>query len=188
MKLKQIFAVSALLIIIVLALPFHLNFSEASDIPIEPGPIEKGFSQTEEEILWLARAVYSETKIREEQTLVAWVIRNRVEAGYRGNTYQEVVLAPDQFSGLQPYDRQYRINISLEPDLANPAWQSALAVARAVYFAPDTLRPIPETVFHFYSPISVRQEPDWIVGSEPVHLVMDTNRNHTRFAFYEGIK
>ncbi|WP_240332831.1 hypothetical protein [Salinibacter ruber] len=41
--------------------------------------------------LWLARAIYSETKLPHEQELVAWVVRNRVETAYRGRrTYRAV--------------------------------------------------------------------------------------------------
>ena len=47
------------------------------------------------ETLWLARCIYSETKRPAEQELVAWVLRNRVETGYRGQTtYESTVLDP----------------------------------------------------------------------------------------------
>ena len=56
-----------------------------------------------EDVLWLARCIYSETKRAPEQELVAWVIRNRVETGYRGQrSYEGAVLDPYQFSAFNP--------------------------------------------------------------------------------------
>ena len=49
--------------------------------------------------LWLARAIYSETKLPHEQELVAWVVRNRVETAYRGRrSYRAVVLDPGRYA------------------------------------------------------------------------------------------
>lgn len=47
-----------------------------------------------------ARTVYGEARGEPEggRVAVAWVIRNRAEAGYRGNTPEEVCLKPKQFS------------------------------------------------------------------------------------------
>jgi spore germination cell wall hydrolase CwlJ-like protein len=144
-------------------------------------------SRDEEEILWLARLVYSETKRPEEQVLVAWVVRNRVESKYRGDSYKEVALHDSQFSGLNSFDRNYRHNVTRNYDDESITWQNALSVARAVYFADDVLRPFPKTVMHFYSPISVRSKPSWAKGSEPVQVVKDDDES-VRFAFYKDIK
>ena len=51
-------------------------------------PLEKIDSET----LWLARAIFSETKRVDEQILVAWVIRNRVDTGFRGKRLLRAVL------------------------------------------------------------------------------------------------
>jgi spore germination cell wall hydrolase CwlJ-like protein len=146
-------------------------------------------SQDEEEILWLARLVYSETKRAEEQVLVAWVVRNRVESQYRGQSYKEVALHGSQFSGLNSFDRNYRHNITRSYSDGGDSWLSALAVAKAVYHADEVLRPFPKTVMHFYSPISMKsnKKPSWARGVEPIQVVQDA-KNNIRFAFYDGVK
>jgi hypothetical protein len=141
----------------------------------------------DEEILWFARTVYSETKKPEEQTLVAWVIRNRVESEYYPNTYKEVVLQKGQFSGMHATDKQYHINTTLTFEDSNPTWDSAVSIARAVYSADPILRPIGKGVMHFYSPISMVGSPSWAQGIEPAHTVRDSSTNAVRFAFYSGI-
>ena len=44
-----------------------------------------------DEVIWLARCLLSESDRTDEQRLVAWVVRNRVETRYRGYSYREVV-------------------------------------------------------------------------------------------------
>ncbi len=145
------------------------------------------FDKIDEEILWFARTIYSETKKADEQTLVAWVIRNRVESGIYPETYKDVVLQRGQFSGMHATDKQYAINTSLGYGDSNPSWDSALSIARAVYFADPILRPLPAGVMHFYSPISVTRTPAWAADTEPAHIVRDPETNSVRFAFYADI-
>lgn len=140
----------------------------------------------DEEILWLARIIYSETKDPEEQVLVAWVARNRVETGFRGNTYKEVALSNNQFSGLNSSDRNYLKNINLELEDNVAGWRTAVEVAKLIYDAPEVWRPFPENVRHFYSPMVVNP-PAWAHGRKPVREI----RNHwggVRFAFYQGVE
>ena len=67
-----------------------------------------------DDVLWLARCIYSETKKAHEQELVAWVIRNRVETGYRGeSTYEGTVLDPYQFSAFNPGSSKRRLYATL---------------------------------------------------------------------------
>ncbi|MCR4274718.1 MAG: cell wall hydrolase [Candidatus Campbellbacteria bacterium] len=140
----------------------------------------------QDEILWFARAIYSETKVPAEQTLVAWVIRNRVESGKFRDTYKGVVLQPGQFSGFSSVDAQYGINSSLTLEDENPSWKSAVAIAEAVYVANPILRPLSADVLHFYSPISVVNTPKWAQGRDADHVVRDM-RGNARFAFYADI-
>ncbi len=149
--------------------------------------VDSGYEQASEEILWFARTIYSETKKADEQTLVAWVIRNRVESVFFPDTYKEVVLQKGQFSGMHATDKQYEINIGMDYDDSSPAWDSALAIARSVYFAESILRPFPKTVMHFFSPISVASTPAWASKIDPVHEVVDPATNTVRFAFYADI-
>lgn len=141
----------------------------------------------DEEVLWFARAIYSETKTASEQTLVAWVIRNRVESDKYPDTYKNVVLQSGQFSGFSISDKQYHINTSMTFKDSSPSWDSAVAIAQAVYTAPEALRPLSKTVMHFYSPISVSNTPSWAAGREADHVVRDTKTNGIRFAFYADI-
>ena len=62
-------------------------FTEAMRNPRKLTPLPP--EMIDNETLWLARAIFSETKRPEEQILVAWVIRNRVETGYRGNAHMK---------------------------------------------------------------------------------------------------
>lgn len=177
--LRKLGALVKLVFIVVITIGIHPPVIGAEHIPPE---IEE---RDEREILWLARAVFSETKDKEAQYLVAWTIRNRVDTGYRGFSYEDVVKSKNQYSGLQPRDAQYKLNISLDyedADTAHQSWSSALSVASEVYFADDSARPFPITVRHFYSP-KVVSEPSWASGKTP-HLAMQ----NPSFAFYNNVK
>jgi len=132
--------------------------------------------EDKEEILWLSRIIFSETKFSEEMRLVGWVVRNRVEAEYRGSTYKEVAQSPHQFSGLNPADAQYGINIKLGYGTENESWQRALAIAEEIYFANHGDRPFAINVLHFYSPISATGTPEW-VETGTLHSVVRGTRS-----------
>jgi hypothetical protein len=142
----------------------------------------------QEEVLWLARVTFSETKVVEEMPYIAWVVRNRVDTGYMGTSYKEVALYPNQFSGLNIGDEQYHTNISLNFGHENVSWKNALAVAADVCQAPDTERLFPETLRHFYSPRSVAFKPTW-AHAEALYYTIESPKGYAdRFAFYDGIK
>jgi len=146
-------------------------------------------SEDQEEILWFARAVFSETKETDEMVLIAWVIRNRVDDAYRGDdTYFSVVTRAGQFSGLNEYDKQYRTNTSLSFGDENPTWQKAIRIAEAVYYAPSNAGPIPKSVKHFYSPKSMAQTPKWADDEKLYHTIEGGNDKPARFAFYAGVR
>lgn len=147
---------------------------------------EKTGDEDAREILWLARAIYSESKREYEQRLVAWVVRNRVESERYPDTYREVVLQRSQFSGLHPTDRQYWLNISREYTHGGMGWDTALSIAEEVYNADASERPISALVTHFYSPVSVRTTPAWARDKAPAYTVEDITG--TRFAFYANIE
>ena len=149
------------------------------------------FSQdnVSEDVLWLARCIYSETKRPEEQELVAWVIRNRVETGYRGqNTYDGAVLDPYQFSAFNPGSAKRRLYTTLDGDSDAAGWQKALRVAHQVYFSPASERPFPEKTRHFYSERSMvgGKTPAWASGKTPVQPVR-FKPDPKRFRFYSSI-
>lgn len=140
-----------------------------------------------EEILWLARIIYSETKRAHEQRLVAWVVRNRVDTGYRGRSYAAVANRSDQFSGLNPTDSQYEHNMSRYWASQGESWKQALRIAKEVYLAPEKDRPFSVTTRHFYSPVAV-ETPRWARGREAVRTIKSSARSQPRFAFYARIR
>jgi spore germination cell wall hydrolase CwlJ-like protein len=170
------------LVVVALILGMQLKISDAEGKDLVADAREN------EEILWLARVIYSETKRENEQVLVAWIVRNRVETNFRGDTYERVAKSPSQFSGLNQKDLNYWHNITRDYDSQGEKWQKALKIARAVYHADDSLRPFPATVRHFYSPRSVRVDPGWSADKKPVLLIKDNDSVHLRFAFYDSVK
>lgn len=141
-----------------------------------------------DEVLWLARCIYSESDRTDEQRLVAWVVRNRVETQFRGATYRDVVLEAKQFSAFNtPSPRRTRI-LSLDQDATSKAWQEAVGIALQVYHAPATERPFSVTTRHFYSPVSMEggRTPHWAFDGTPLSsatLGVDPNR----FRFFDGV-
>lgn len=168
--------------------------SDIEDVPVslvadvyEPPAFD--LETVSDDVLWLARCIYSETKRAHEQELVAWVIRNRVETGYRGQTeYKDVVLDPYQFSAFNPGNPKRRLYTSLAPSLDSPAFVQALEVAHHVYHAPASDRPFAEDTRHFYSERSMvgRRAPNWAAGHVPVRPT-GFRVDPRRFRFYSGV-
>lgn len=145
--------------------------------------------EIKEDVLWLARVIYSETKRPDEQELVAWVVRNRVETGYRGaNTYREAVLDPWQFSAFNLNSPKRRHYSRLGFDSRASGWQTALYIAYDVLNSPAYERPFPVETRHFYSEQSMRgrTSPNWANGQRPVSL--DRQIDPKRFRFYSEIR
>ncbi len=152
--------------------------------------------QEREEWMWLARAVYSETKRPDEQELVAWVIRNRVDTAYRGrDSYKRVVLDPYQFSAFNPGSQKRRYYSALDTTHTKEAWREALDVARRVMLADSTARPFPVDTRHFYSersmpgyanPDSGAVAPHWATQGQPVSLASH-RIDARRFRFYRSV-
>ena len=95
-----------------------------------------------DDVLWLARCIYSETKRPDEQELVAWVIRNRVETGYRGRrSYRDAVLDPWQFSAFNRNSPKRAYYTSLDFDSKPQGWKTALFIAYDVLTPPPTSAP-----------------------------------------------
>lgn len=147
-------------------------------------------STIDSETLWLARAIYSETKRAEEMELVAWVIRNRVETGYRGqDTYREVVLDPFQFSAFNPGNQKRWFYANLEPQTEIGSWQRALTIAYRVRLAEPDYRPFSIKTRHFYSERSMlgSTHPNWAAGKRPVIPQRRFKVDERRFRFFEGV-
>ena len=141
-----------------------------------------------DEVLWLTRGIYSESNRAHEQRLVAWVIRNRVETGFRGASYRDVVLAPRQFSAFNDPTPRRAYLLSLDQNTTMESWRTAVAIALDVYQAPLTERPFARSTRHFYSPISMqgRPAPRWAEQATPL-AATDLNIDPQRFRFYDTI-
>lgn len=141
-----------------------------------------------DEVLWLARCLLSESNRANEQRLVAWVVRNRVETQYRGGAYREVVLERFQFSAFNEPSERRTYLLSLNQNTRHDAaWRSALGVALDVYRAPAAERPFSTTTRHFYSPVSMpnRAVPAWAEGR--VAVALNEPIDADRFRFYEDV-
>lgn len=147
-------------------------------------------SRIDSETLWLARAVYSETKRAAEMELVAWVIRNRVETSYRGRkSYRDVVLDPFQFSAFNPGNGNRWYYANLDPQTDIQSWQRALTIAYRVRLAEPEYRPFSIKTRHFYSERSMlgSSYPNWAAGKRPVIPQRRFTIDERRFRFYEGV-
>ena len=141
-----------------------------------------------EDVLWLARCIYSETKQPHEQELVAWVVRNRVETAYRGNdTYREVVLDPWQFSAFNSNSPKRSHYTSLTPASRAAGFRTALSIAERVANAPVAARPFTQETRHFYSERSMAggRAPNWASSQRPVPLKSKVDPR--RFRFYDSV-
>ncbi len=144
--------------------------------------------EVRDDVLWLARCIYSETKRPDEQELVAWVVRNRVETGYRSrSSYRDAVLDPWQFSAFNAGSPKRGYYSSLDFGSKAKGWQTALFIAYDVLHAPAYERPFAKTTRHFYSERSMRGslKPAWAGGKRPVSL--DRDIDPKRFRFYSGV-
>ena len=116
------------------------------------------------EIIWTARAVYSETKRMREMRHVAWVIRNRYESRHRGATsYRSVVLDDRQFSAFNKGYPKRNFYLSLEPKHSGRVigWHRALRISKEVIDAGQSDRPFPESTLFFYSEHVLEERPHW---------------------------
>ena len=142
------------------------------------------------ETLWLARCIYSETKRPEEQELVAWAVRNRVETGYRGNhSYRETVLDPYQFSAFNPGSADRRYLLNLAPHSQNMGWQRTLKIAYHVLRAEASERPFSVKTRHFFSERSMLggMHPNWAETHKLVSVAEKYDLDLRRFRFYKDI-
>jgi spore germination cell wall hydrolase CwlJ-like protein len=158
--------------------------------PPAPAPVRTE-EQIDEDVLWVARALYTETEANRtrEMFYIAWVIRNRIEAQFWGaKSAKEVILEPFQFSAFNsPKMRSHYSAIGTYREPRDPKrWEAAKRVARHVLRAPAFARPIPADAFHFYAEVGMknRDRPPWAVGRTPesIHGV-----EPDRLRIYAGI-
>lgn len=174
----------------VLLIPSYEETYVALQNPWGVGPVHVG--NIDEETLWLARAMFSESKRHDEQELIGWTVRNRVEAGHRGcAAYRECILDPFQFSAFLPGQpkQSYYTGLSETSDVAG--WQRTLALAYYVRHADGRLRPFSSSVLHFYSEQSMLVPglaPDWVGDLIPIVPARRIQLDEERFRFYSGVR
>ena len=141
-----------------------------------------------DEVLWLARCIYSESNLAHEQEHVAWVVRNRVETKYRGSSYREVILEPLQFSIFNTHSERRKYILGLNQNSTSKHWLIALNIALKVYNADPQDRPFSIQTRHFYSPVSMKNKskPDWAKNVTPLESE-DFDIDPHRFLFFEEI-
>lgn len=168
----------------------HELIEAAYGTPNEVRPAIRHLPDVDDATLWLARAVYSETKKPHEQELVAWVVRNRVETQYRGqSTYRDVVLDPSQFSAFNYGSGKRSFYMNLQPDTPLDSWQQALHVAYYVRHADSAYRPFHISTRHFFSQVSMpyHRFPHWANQSNKVDPQWDISLDEWRFRFYANL-
>ena len=130
-------------------------------------------AQQQKNVLWTTRAVLSETKRPSEMLYVANVIRNRLDARYRGaETVKEVVLDRYQFSGFNPnrQSRWHYMNLSRD-QTHGYLWDVAWEVSEYVLTMPRSALPFRDVcVNHFFYPNVRSQSPPWPLRMEQVEL------------------
>lgn len=146
----------------------------------------------DDDVLWFARALYSETNRRREMIAVGWSIRNRVETCYRGRcTYTSVTTDPWQYSGLNESHPHYHRNM-MPMDADDETWRTAVKVAWSIKHAPKSLNLFNKTARHFWSPTAMRGTPHWAYGkhdqiimrSEPIERIPEKSR----FVIYTNLR
>ncbi|MGO4828868.1 cell wall hydrolase, partial [Cupriavidus sp. 2KB_15] len=121
---------------------------------VHPVALAANFNVLEyEEFLYLAMTLYGEARGQNytSKVAVAWIIRNRLEAGRWGDTYKSVVTAEYQFTCW---------NEKIDPDnykaIHSPtgdAWKDCRKAAMQVMTAPDSDNIFPGAT-NYYSPRS----------------------------------
>ena len=178
----------SLILIVSLCCSAHLLYAQQVTFETPQERLNRLGPFEQDEVLWLARCVYSESNLRHEQEVIAWVVRNRVDTGYRGTSYREVVLEPLQFSVFNTASPRRTHILTLNAKSTSKAWLQALEVSLNVYEADPLNRPITAETRHFYSPVSMvgGKTPPWAKKATPLdmdNLEIDPNR----FLFYEEI-
>lgn len=132
---------------------------------------------SQQELLWTARTLYSETKKPYEMELVAAVVLNRRDSPRYPDTVERVVQEEWQFTGIHRGTKATQLTLD-DYRGGQTEWRLAVRISHHMLTLPDSLRPL-QDVTHFYSPVSVDHEPNWARGVEPRYSIGD------RFEFYQ---
>lgn len=143
---------------------------------------------TSEDVLWLSRVLYSETRKPLEMYYIAHVVKNRVETCYRGEcSYKEVALDPYEFSAFNPNRKSRYYLMQLNSNNArDPArWAAAKQIALNTYL--DNHDPTNGGT-HFFAQVSMRNYgyPDWAYHGDQVTLA--NNIDEQRLRVYRNVR
>lgn len=156
------------------------DVSKVEPLPVESvswikTKVQRIISSTDvdsDDVLWLARVAYSETKDTLEAKAIMWAVRNRVETQYRGkNTYRSVVLDPFQFSAFNtPTGRKRYMDMNWNTQ-NYPRWLSFLRIAAEVLVIPSNYNPLPsQSTRHFVHENSLHRTPNWLPDEPTVKV------------------
>lgn len=143
---------------------------------------------TDDEVLWLARAVYVEGRSVSPygQQLLAYAMVNRIESPHWPDTVYEVVHQSDQITGMRKQRNVWRSR-SLEDyqrQEIDRQWRTAVRSAYTALTMRDNLRPIPN-IYHWISPCLLDKKPLWARGKAPA-LVVGSRQECNSISFYAG--
>ena len=135
---------SIFLFLLLIQFPANLTVAKAlasDDFEALRARLEAMSPMEMDEVIWLARCIYSESNKANEQEHIAWVVRNRVETQYRGKNYREVILEPLQFSLFNTNSARRNYILGLNQNSNSKPWVSALNIALRIYQAAPEDRP-----------------------------------------------
>lgn len=135
--------------------------------------------------LWLSRVIYSETNRRSEMSHVGWVVRNRVNSKFLGDsTYKDVILHPYQFSAFNPNreDRYKYIYLDRTNAPSQERWKYATNTSIDILLSDRDESPFDLNVLYFWSEVSRESSypPYWVKRKKEI----PSSLINKRFRFY----
>jgi spore germination cell wall hydrolase CwlJ-like protein len=120
---------------------------------------------------WIARALYSESKVLSNYEYIAWTIRNRMASPEYPASAKAVVLQEDQFSAFRNPRKTERLRKMTYPETKDTYFRRAYRIALYVLNSGKSMNPMPE-VTHFYMEDTLRdvhgkEKPRWARGQKP---------------------
>jgi hypothetical protein len=107
-------------------------------------------------VLWVARVLWTESNDPEEFPQIVWVVRNRVETGYRGKKfYRTAILDKSQFSHFNTASGRAQME-SFGYHTQTVNFQEALEIAFEIMTAPAEESPFSAKTRHYYSTVSMK--------------------------------
>jgi len=128
---------------------------------------------------WIARALYSESKLLSNYEYIAWTIRNRMTSGDYPATAKQVVLQEDQFSAFNDPNKVDELTAMTYPETKSTYFRRAYRIALYVLNSDRSVNPMPG-VTHFYMEDTMEEvhgveKPHWARGREPYFSNGQTN-------------